>query len=204
MITQITRSPQLVWFLLLAPALLACGRWGPRPLPPPVAIKPPPAPPVPEEIKIALRLEDYRVVDQRVLTEIAPLEKLKFAGTRKIGEAVFIRLEAVPKREDFWLGQVPPVRSGECEVTATRISIKDPPPPPPPIIRIHMVIEGREVKDQRIENFGSGTVGVHLAGTRRSPDGKVCILESPLYDGVTWEFVLPKKDGVFEVQAVRR
>lgn len=206
--------------LVLLLALGACGDFfGPTPTKSPsqkeatektykLSKKRPPAPPIiPRTLSITIEIFDYRIVSHRIDTDLGPIQKLRVRPTPYTdGNNVLIRIDPVPTNEfDFYyLATLPNIQDGRTTIVARKIDEPiaiDELYPPPDEISITLIIRDNAVVSNKIDSYSEKTYGLYLKNVRKRGNRKIVVLESRIYDGVAWEFLLPKANGDFRVKA---
>lgn len=165
-------------------------------------------PSAPDSIRIAIAVKDYRIVDYRVVSSLGSIKHLHGPDIFSDGELAYYRL--TPDIEDkcncYYIARVPPYKSGDHVIVASKFQRLDPgkPLPPPPYqFQIAVKIENGMITAQRIQNITSTTFGMSVAGHRWQGLNLVVTIESRLYRKEMWEAVMPTDDGNHTVIATR-
>jgi len=159
------------------------------------------APKPPREIKILLNIQNWRIINNRILDYEPEWGKLRFDGKYIYLDKLVIKITSSVFPEYFWMAIVPEVENGEYKISARRMKVEAVELQefkPPHEFTIKLVIENKVVAEHAIINPHPGW-GVFQVDDFK--DG-ILYLKNDFYPKCIWAIKMPRKDGKWTIQAI--
>jgi len=165
---------------------------------------PPSTQPSPEKLEIYITINNYQIVEHRLLTSYEG--NIKYTEYYTDGQNVYIRLDPHPHQNYYWIAKLPFFKSGSAQIDAIKynddrhkdLSLR------PERISIRVVVDEHMIKKHTINNHSEKTIGLYIDKEAKLLDtssGRICIIKSKIFKGDHWEMLLPVEDGTFDLIA---
>lgn len=173
----------------------------PRVQPPDIPQPSLPAAQPPSGFDIEIRVQDYVIVNHKILGYDPTWGEIRFAGKFAHLDNLAFKFKSDKFPEFYWIAMLPILSNGSLEVRAikyTEPSSHLRPVQPPERITVSLIIRNGRVENHSIQNPHPGW-GVFNISSYKMP---ILFVKNSFYPGCIWQGKMPTQDGAGEIYLV--